>query len=172
MIKVNGKEFGIGDSVVYPAHGVGEITNEENQVIAGEQMSLYVIKFAKDKMILRVPKSRAIKAGLRHLSSGDSFSKALMVLQERPRIARGMWSKRAQEYEGKINSGDVVAIAEVLRDLHKNVDDPERSYSERMIYESALERLVEEYAVTNIIDSAAALEKIIELLDYYKQEAA
>jgi CarD family transcriptional regulator len=172
MLKLKGKSFTIGDAVVYPSHGVGEITSEETQVIAGEEMSLYVIKFSKDKMILRVPKSRAIKAGLRHLSSDDSFSQVLEVLQSRPRIARGMWSKRAQEYEGKINSGDIVSIAEVLRDLHKNVDDPERSYSERMIYESALERLVEEYAATQSINRDAALEKILMMLDSYKKEAA
>ncbi len=172
MLKIKDKGFDIGDAVVYPSHGVGEITTEETQVIAGEEMSLYVIRFAKDKMILRVPKSRAIKAGLRHLSSDDAFTRVLVVLQDRPRITRGMWSKRAQEYEGKINSGDVVAIAEVLRDLHKNVDDPERSYSERMIYESALERLVEEYSMTTIINPTEALEKIIYLLDGYKKEAA
>jgi CarD family transcriptional regulator len=172
MLKLKGKSFTIGDAVVYPSHGVGEITSEETQVIAGEEMSLYVIKFSKDKMILRVPKSRAIKAGLRHLSSNDSFSQVLEVLQSRPRIARGMWSKRAQEYEGKINSGDIISIAEVLRDLHKNVDDPERSYSERMIYESAMERLVEEYAATQSISKDTALEKILMMLDTYKKEAA
>lgn len=160
--------FKVGDAVVYPSHGVGQITAEEIQVVAGHEMPLYVISFVRDKMILRVPKLRAIKAGLRHLTSSSDFEEAINVLKQKAKNAKGMWSKRAQEYEQKINSGNVIRIAEVLRDLHKNAGDTDRSYSERVIYESALERLSNEYAASNGIEKDLAHAKLIELLDYYK----
>lgn len=157
--------FKIGDTVVYPSHGVGRITGEESQIIAGIEMKLYVISFDKDKMILRVPKNRAEKAGLRHLSSTKEFKQALEALQGKAKAAKGMWSKRAQEYELKINSGNIIAIAEVLRDLHPNVDDPNRSYSERTIYEAAMDRLAHEFAVSSTVDYETAGKQIREMLD-------
>lgn len=167
-IAQKGEEFSVGDTVVYPSHGVGQITGEEVQEIAGHELKLYVIAFEKDKMILRVPMNRAVKAGLRQLSTTDEFKKAIVTLKGKAKIARGMWSKRAQEYETKINSGNVVAISEVLRDLHRNVDDPNRSYSERMIYESALERFTHEYAAAESIGLDLATQKVAELLETAK----
>ena len=161
-------EFQIGDTVVYPSHGVGQIISEEVQKIAGSDVLLYVISFMKDKMILRVPKSRAIKTGLRHLTSSTDFEEAISVLKQKAKIAKGMWSKRAQEYEQKINSGNIVLIAEVLRDLHKNVVDADRSYSERIIYEAALERLSNEYAASVGLPRDTAHAKLVELLDLYR----
>lgn len=160
--------FSVGDSVVYPSHGVGQITAEETQVIAGVEMKLYVITFAKDKMILRVPTSRAIKTGLRHLSSSADLDLMINVLKSKAKVAKGMWSKRAQEYERKINSGNIIAISEVLRDLHRNIDDPDRSYSERLIYESALERLSQEYMFAVKCDLAHAKDTITDILNQGK----
>ena len=162
------RDFKIGDTVVYPSHGVGEITAEERQVIAGTEMRLYVISFAKEKMILRVPKSRAVKTGLRHLTSATDFEDVIKVLKQKARNGKGMWSKRAQEYEQKINSGEIIKIAEVLRDLHKNVGDNDRSYSERVIYEAALERLSTEYAASAKLDKPEACARLVELLDCYR----
>ena len=158
--------FNVGDSVVYPSHGVGVITSEEVQSVAGTEVNLYVISFEKDKMILRVPKSRASKAGLRHLSSDDEIEAVVKILQSKAKLTKGMWSKRAQEYEMKINSGSIVAIAEVLRDLHRNVEDPERSYSEKVIYDLALDRLVNEYSVATKLDRAESHNKILSILNY------
>lgn len=158
--------FAVGDAVVYPSHGVGKITGEELQVIGGVEMKLYIIVFDKDKMTLRVPKNRAEKAGLRHLSTSNDFVSALKALEGKARIAKGMWSKRAQEYELKINSGNIVAIAEVLRDLHPNVEDPNRSYSERVIYEAAMERLANEFSASNnTMDFETAVKQIREALE-------
>jgi CarD family transcriptional regulator len=162
------KAFTIGDSVVYPSHGVGQITAEETQVIAGVEMKLYVITFAKDKMILRVPTSRAVKTGLRHLSTSQELQEVMSTLKSKAKVAKGMWSKRAQEYENKINSGDVIHIAEVLRDLHRNIDDPERSYSERLIYESALDRLSQEYSAAANIAKDEACTVLLEALNQDK----
>jgi len=160
--------FKVGDTVVYPSHGVGQITAEEVQVVAGSEMPLYVISFLKDKMTLRVPKSRAIKTGLRHLTSSNDFEEAIVVLKQKAKITKGMWSKRAQEYEQKINSGNIISLAEVLRDLHKNVGEADRSYSERVIYEAALERLSNEYAASIGLNKDDANARLVELLDYYK----
>ncbi len=156
--------FKIGDSVVYPAHGVGEIVAQESQVIGGSEISVFVITFPKDKMTLRIPVKRATATGLRQLSNGDDVKKVLHVLQSRAKIGKGMWSRRAQEYELKINSGDIISIAEVVRDLHKNVDDPDRSYSERVIYESALSRLAGEMAAVENIDAKQAIERLVDIL--------
>ncbi len=160
--------FKIGDSVVYPSHGVGQITAEEIQVVAGVEISLYVISFTKDKMILRVPKSRAVKTGLRHISSTSDLDSAISVLKGKAKISKGMWSKRAQEYESKINSGSIISIAEVLRDLHRNVEDPDRSYSEKVIYDLALDRLVNEYSMAVNLDKTNAYSKILAILNYLK----
>lgn len=162
------KDFAVGDSVVYPSHGVGSIIAEETQVIGGMEVSCYVIIFDKDKMTLKVPKNRAEKAGLRQLASADDLDKALITLQGKARVEKGMWSKRAQKYEEKIYSGNVVHIAEVLRDLYRNVDDPGRSYSERIIYESAFQRFINEYAVAANINVEHATQKIKEMLEEAK----
>lgn len=156
--------FKVGDHVVYPAHGVGQVTGKEKQAVGEKEISVYVVSFAKDKMVLRVPVGRAKKVGLRSLSTKDQVTKAVKTLKGKAKMGRGMWSRRAQEYEQKINSGDIVQIAEVVRDLHKNVDDPDRSYSERMIYESALDRLTGEYAAVNDSDPQTAATDIVTIL--------
>lgn len=156
--------FTPGDKVVYPSHGVGEITGEETQEVAGIELSVYVISFEKDKMVLRVPVKRAEASGLRALSASVEVEEAIKILKGRAKPGRGMWSRRAQEYETKINSGSVSAIAEVVRDLHKNVDDPDRSYSERVIYESALNRLAGELAAVRSVAIAEATNELIAVL--------
>jgi len=156
-------EFKSGDQVVYPSHGVGQVVGHEEQSVAGHNMKFYVIEFEKEKMTLRVPVG-STKAGLRALSGKDLVEKAITILKGRAKPGRGMWSRRAQEYEGKINSGNVTLIAEVVRDLHKNVDDPDRSYSERVIYEAALERLAGEYAAVSGVSNDEAIEMLIKTL--------
>lgn len=157
-------EFRSGDKVVYPTHGVGEIRGNEKQEIAGEEIKLYVIFFEKDKMTLRVPFSTAKRSGLRKLSTLSEVKLAVGILKSRAKVGRGMWSRRAQEYESKINSGMMSLIAEVVRDLHKNVDDPDRSYSERIIYESALGRLAGEFSAVKKISQDDAIEDIKSVL--------
>ncbi len=157
-------DFKVGGKVVYPAHGVGIITDQEIQLVAGTELSVYVISFEKEKMILRVPITRAKVAGLRVLSNDNDVMKAIQTLKGRAKPGRGMWSRRAQEYESKINSGNIISIAEVVRDLHKNVDDPDRSYSERVIYESALNRLAGEFAAVNHVDVIEATDKLVSIL--------
>ena len=149
--------FEDGDYVVYPAHGVGRIDGIETQTIAGMEVKLYNVSFDKDRMRLKVPMSKAVESGLRKLSTEDRLSEAMKTLQGKAKARRAMWSRRAQEYETKINSGDPVAIAEVLRDLKRSNDEAEQSYSERQIYQSALDRLASEYAaVENISQDQAA----------------
>lgn len=164
--KIN--SFQVGDNVVYPSHGVGQITSEEIQSVAGTEVTVYAISFAKDKMILRVPKSRAAKIGLRHLSSGKELDKAIAVLKGKAEVSKEMWSRRAQKFETKIYSGCVVLIAEVVRDLHKDVDDPDRSYSEKVIYDLAFDRLINEYSVAMSADREAARDKILSVLNYMR----
>ena len=153
-------DFRTGDYVVYPAHGVGTIEGVETQSIAGMSVTLYAISFEKDRMRLKIPVQKAQIAGLRKLSSGDRLKDALKTLTGKARIKRTMWSRRAQEYEAKINSGDPVQIAEVLRDLRRPKDDTEQSYSERQIYQSALERLAREVAAVQRIAEAKAVEHL------------
>ena len=157
-------EFGTADYVVYPTHGVGRVLGVEKQEISGHILELIIIKFEKDRMTLRVPVGKAQASGLRKLSSRKMMDTALATLKGRSRVKRTMWSRRAQEYEAKINSGDPVAIAEVVRDLHRNADQPDQSYSERQMYQAALERLVRELAVVEKIDETAAAHKLEELL--------
>ena len=157
-------DFKINDYLVYPTHGVGEVTAIEQTEIAGNKVTLYVLNFEKEKMTLRVPVARAQGVGLRRLSSSEQIGRALSVLKGRPKTARGMWSRRATEYGQKINSGNIEFIAQVVRDLHKNVDDPDRSYSERVIYESAFDRLCGEYAAINKIDTKKAQEILVQTL--------
>ena len=149
-----------GDYVVYPTHGVGKVTGFEDQEIAGDKLKLNVIDFHKDRMILRVPVDKAETSGLRRLSSKDEMKVALKTLKGKSRVRRTMWSRRAQEYEAKINSGDPVSIAEVVRDLHRNADQPDQSYSERQIYQAAFDRLVRELAAVEDIDEEAASEQL------------
>ncbi len=156
--------FKVNDNVVYPSHGVGVVTAEEVQVIGGMEVKFLVITFAKDRMILRVPVNRAEKAGLRPLSSASDLQKAIITLKGKARIEKGMWSKRAQKYEEKIHSGDVVCLAEVLRDLHRNIEDPSRSYSERLLYDAAFERFCNEYAAAHNISTEEAIESVRSIL--------
>ncbi|PCJ24426.1 MAG: CarD family transcriptional regulator [Rickettsiales bacterium] len=155
--------FAIGDKVVYPSHGVGQIIEIESQDIAGMQIEVYVISFPQDKMTLRVPVSRGAASGLRTLVTKKDISEVYNILNSKPKRGNKMWSRRAQEYETKINSGEIDAVAEVVRDLYKNVDN-DRSYSERTIYESALGRLAAEIAVLEDISSQESTEKLVELL--------
>ena len=158
--KMSDGVFNVGDFVVYPTHGVGKITDLERQEVAGTKLELFVISFEQDKMILRVPVGKAESSGMRVLSSRDTVRNALKTLKGRARVKRTMWSRRAQEYEAKINSGDLVAIAEVVRDLHRGEGQPEQSYSERQIYESALDRLAREVGAVEELDTEGALKRV------------
>lgn len=160
MAKSKADAFSVSDYIVYPKHGVGRITEIETQEIAGLQLELYVIRFEKERMTLRVPINKAETSGMRRLSSDATLQQAFTTLKGKARIKRTMWSRRAQEYEAKINSGDLVSIAEVVRDLHRGEDQPEQSYSERQIYESALGRLARELAAVEDIDEAEAMVKL------------
>lgn len=162
--------FAVGEYVVYPTHGVGKILGLEVEKIGDFELKVFVIAFEKDKMTLRVPVGRAEAAGLRSISPTDQITRAITTLKGRAKIARGMWSRRAQEYEAKINSGNLIQIAEVVRDLHKNVDQSERSYSERMIYETAMHRLCGEVAAFERVDIKDAQDKLLKVLR--KQAAA
>jgi CarD family transcriptional regulator len=157
-------DFHNGDYVVYPTHGVGKIASIEKQSVAGMELELIVIRFEKEKMTLRVPIEKAKVAGLRKLSSHQQMDIALATLKGRSRVSRAMWSRRAQEYEAKINSGDPVSIAEVVRDLHRNAGQSDQSYSERQIYEAALERLARELAAVERIERDAAAQKLEQVL--------
>ena len=153
-------EFRANEYVVYPAHGVGRIVSIEEQEIAGVSLELFVISFEKDKMTLRVPTAKATSIGMRSLSSPDLIAKALDTLKGRAKVKRAMWSRRAQEYEQKINSGDLISIAEVVRDLYRGGDQPEQSYSERQLYEAALERLTREVAAVERVDEINAAARV------------
>jgi CarD family transcriptional regulator len=153
-------DFKANDHVVYPTHGVGKIMRIEEQEVAGLKLELFVITFDKDKMTLRVPVTKAKAVGMRKLSSPDTVATALNTLKGRARIKRTMWSRRAQEYEAKINSGDLVSIAEVVRDLHRASGQPEQSYSERQLYEAALARMAREVAAVEKIDETAAVKRV------------
>jgi len=165
-VAVNGKEpeFAAGDYVVYPTHGVGRIQGVVTQEIAGTSLKVIVINFEKERMTLRVPVSKATNSGLRRLSSRKEMETALKTLKGRSRVRRMMWSRRAQEYEAKINSGDPVSIAEVVRDLYRNAGQPDQSYSERQIYQAALDRLARELAAVEKIDEMAAAQKLESVL--------
>ena len=162
----NGKEpeFAAGDYVVYPTHGVGRIQGVVTQEIAGTSLKVIVITFEKERMTLRVPVGKATNSGLRRLSSRKDMETALKTLKGRSRIRRMMWSRRAQEYEAKINSGDPISIAEVVRDLYRNAGQPDQSYSERQIYQAALDRLARELAAVEKIDEMAAAQKLESVL--------
>jgi CarD family transcriptional regulator len=152
--------FKTNEFVVYPAHGVGQILAIEDQEIAGAKLELFVINFLKDKMTLRVPTAKVANVGMRKLSEPALVKRALETLKGRARVKRTMWSRRAQEYEAKINSGDIVAIAEVVRDLYRSESQPEQSYSERQLYEAALDRLSREIAVVQHVTETEAVKEI------------
>ena len=156
--------FKTNEFIVYPAHGVGQIMAIEEQEVAGAKLELFVINFEKDKMTLRVPTSKLTTVGMRKLSEDKVVKKALGTLKGKARVKRTMWSRRAQEYEAKINSGDLVSIAEVVRDLYRSEAQPEQSYSERQLYEAALDRMAREIAAVEKMDEASAVAKIDDVL--------
>ena len=160
--------FAQGDHVVYPTHGVGKVERIATEEIAGHKLELIHITFEENRMTLRVPVAKARSAGLRKLATRKLFDEAMAILKGRARIKRTMWSRRAQEYEAKINSGDPLAIAEVVRDLHRNSGQPDQSFSERQIYESAMDRLAAELGALERIDKTEAAQK---LADYLKTVA-
>ena len=158
------EQFAEGDHVVYPTHGVGKVERIAVEDIAGHRLELIHITFEENRMKLRVPVAKARSAGLRKLATRKIFDEALAVLKGRARIKRTMWSRRAQEYEAKINSGDPMAIAEVVRDLHRNAGQPDQSFSERQIYEAAMDRLAAELAALDSTDKATAAVKLANFL--------
>lgn len=164
MTKSKKLEFRPNDYIVYPAHGVGQIVSIEEQEVAGFKLELFVITFEKDKMTLRVPTNKATDVGMRSLSSPDVIDAAMKTLKGKAKVKRAMWSRRAQEYEQKINSGDLISIAEVVRDLHRTDDQREQSYSERQLYEAALERLTREVAAVSGGDEISAAKQVDEVL--------
>ena len=152
--------FKTNEYIVYPAHGVGQIVAIEEQEVAGAKLELFVINFVKDKMTLRVPTPKAAAVGMRKLAEGPLVKRALETLKGRARIKRTMWSRRAQEYEAKINSGNIVAISEVVRDLFRSDSQPEQSYSERQLYEAALDRLSREISAVQRVTETEAIKEI------------
>ena len=158
------KKYKLNQYVVYPSHGVGKITEIVEQEIAGTKLELYVIYFEEDKMTLRVPIGKVTSTGMRSISDTNLIDQAFTILKSNAKTKKTMWSRRAQEYEAKINSGDPVSIAEVVRDLHRKEDQPDQSYSERQIYQAALDRLVRELAAVEDIDEEAATEQLEGLL--------
>ena len=152
--------FKTGEYIVYPAHGVGQIVSIDEQEVAGHKLELFVIDFQKDKMRLKVPVAKATSIGMRKLSEEDYVDRALKVVQGRARIKRTMWSRRAQEYDAKINSGDLISISEVVRDLYRADNQPEQSYSERQLYEAALDRMAREIAAVNRMSETEAVRLI------------
>ncbi len=158
------KAFKAGQYIVYPAHGVGKVIGIEQETVAGFDVELYVVEFEQDKMTLRVPTTKAVKAGMRALSNELILKDAFTTLKGRARIKRTMWSRRAQEYEAKINSGDLILVSEVVRDLHRTDAQPEQSYSERQLYERATDRMVREVAAIQKTDIATALAEMHDIL--------
>ena len=156
--------FKTNEFIVYPSHGVGQIIAIEEQEVAGAKLELFVINFVKDKMTLRVPTAKIASVGMRKLAEAPLVRRALDTLKGRARVKRTMWSRRAQEYEAKINSGNLVAIAEVVRDLYRSEAQPEQSYSERQLYEAALDRMAREIAAVERMDEASAVAKIDDVL--------
>jgi CarD family transcriptional regulator len=156
--------FKTSEWIVYPAHGVGRIVGIEEQEIAGISLELFVITFEKDKMTLRVPTGKSASVGMRKLAEDGIVKRAMETLKGKARVKRTMWSRRAQEYEAKINSGDLIAIAEVVRDLYRSESQPEQSYSERQLYEAALDRMAREIAAVEKLDERGAVQRITEVL--------
>lgn len=164
--------FKVNQHIVYPAHGVGKVTGIEKETIAGFDIELYVVAFEQEKMILRVPTNKAAQSGMRPLSNENVLKDAFTTLKGRARIKRTMWSRRAQEYESKINSGDLILVSEVVRDLHRTDAQPEQSYSERQLYESALDRMVREVAAIKKNDRDTSMADILDTLNTARAKAA
>ncbi len=164
--------FKPGEFIVYPAHGVGKIVAVETEEIAGMELELYVIDFEKEKMRLRVPTNKCEQIGMRKLSGKDILDEVMKVLRGKPKIRRAMWSRRAQEYEAKINSGDIIFVAEVVRDLYRPDDQPEQSYSERQLFEAALDRLAREVSAVKKVSETQATEEIREVLSKARKKSA
>ena len=156
--------FKIGELVVYPAHGVGRISNIEEQEIAGIKLELYIVDFEKEKLRLKVPTNRAEQKGMRHLADRSMIEQAMKVIRGRARIKRTMWSRRAQEYDAKINSGDMIAVSEVIRDLYRSDRQPEQSYSERQLFEQALARFARELAAVRKVDEGQCVKELEDFL--------
>ena len=156
--------FKIGELVVYPAHGVGRISNIEEQEIAGIKLELYIVDFEKEKLRLKVPTNRAEQKGMRHLADRSMIEQAMKVIRGRARIKRTMWSRRAQEYDAKINSGDMIAVSEVIRDLYRSDRQPEQSYSERQLFEQALARFARELAAVRKVDEDQCIKELEDFL--------
>ncbi len=156
--------FKIGELVVYPAHGVGRISNIEEQEIAGIRLELYIVDFEKEKLRLKVPTNRAEQKGMRHLADRSMIEQAMKVIRGRARIKRTMWSRRAQEYDAKINSGDMIAVSEVIRDLYRSDRQPEQSYSERQLFEQALARFARELAAVRKVDEDQCIKELEDFL--------
>ena len=158
------KVFKKRDWVVYPAHGVGKVVGIEEQEISGTKLELYVVEFEREKMTLRVPLDKVEPLGMRKLSTKDEMGAVVKTLKGKAKVKRTMWSRRAQEYTEKLNSGSPVSVAEVLRDLHRTSDQPEQSYSERQLYEAALDRLAREFAAVEKIEHETAEQRIEDIL--------
>ncbi len=156
--------FNAGEYVVYPAHGVGKVADIAKQQIGGTELELLVVNFDKDKMTLRIPMGKVANVGLRKIAEEATINDALNVLKGKAKTKKIMWSRRALEYENKINSGNLVAIAEVVRDLYRNENVAEQSYSERQIYEQALDRLANEIAICDSISVDDANKKLLDIL--------
>jgi CarD family transcriptional regulator len=165
MARKSESAFEDGDFVVYPTHGVGRILGTEEREVAGTTLEMLVVRFEQDRMTLRVPMEKAKSLGLRTLSSKRQMEQAITTLQGKAKVRRTMWSRRAQEYETKIKSGDPVSIAEVVRDLHRRENQSEQSYSERQMYQAALERLAREFAAIEKIDQDVAALRLEDLMD-------
>ena len=172
MSKIKDNSFIPGDFVVYPSHGVGKIIGTETREIENTKLELLVIRFEQDRMTLRVPLDKAKISGLRTLSSKAQMDEAIVTLQGKAKVKKLMWSRRAQEYETKINSGSLVSLAEVVRDLYKKEDQGEQSYSERQMYQAALERLAGEFAAVQNVDKTDAATKLEKIIDDSAEEAA
>ena len=157
--------FKTGESIVYPSHGVGKIIDIDEQEVAGMTLELFVIDFEKDKMTLRVPVGKANSVGMRKLADEATVKKALDTVEGRARVKRTMWSRRAQEYEAKINSGDLILISEVVRDLYRSDSQPEPSYSERQLYEAAIDRMSREVAAVEKLAEPEAVTKIEQTIE-------
>ena len=155
------RKFNVGEHVIYPSHGVGRITDVETQEIAGYSLDVYIVSFDEDRMTLKIPVNKVDHLGLRTPSSSNVIDMAFKTLTKKAKMKRGeLWSRRAQEYEGKINSGSMVSIAEVIRDLHRGDGQPEQSYSERQIYQQAMGRMAQELAVIEDINESQATQKV------------
>ena len=172
MSKIKENSFISGDFVVYPSHGVGKIIGTETREIEQTKLELLIIRFEQDRMTLRVPLDKAKVSGLRTLSSKTQMDEAITTLQSKAKVKKLMWSRRAQEYETKINSGSLVSLAEVVRDLYKKEDQGEQSYSERQMYQAALERLAGEFAAVQNVDKSDAASKLEKIIDDSAEEAA